>query len=93
MRRFLSSSNSCLLAFRDVGACIDGIAMVVLFRPSPPAEPLAGKPRPFIPLLLKVGCIGVGIRPVLLLGSEPNSEAFSMAGRSDSALVNGDDGG
>lgn len=57
-----------------------------------PADPLAGKPKPFMPPRLKVGCMGVGIRPFALDGSAPKSEAFSMAGRIKALVPNGDCG-
>jgi hypothetical protein len=60
-----------------------GAGMGALLVSMPPAEPLIGYPSPFMPLLLNVGCMGVGMRPLLLLlaESELKSEGWSMAGR------------
>lgn len=82
MRRLRSSSISCLVPFRAGGACIDGIGpfKLLLLMSMLPAEPLVGYPSPCMPPLLNVGCMGVGIRP-LLAGSDPNKEGLSIAGR------------
>lgn len=93
MRRFRSSSMSCLLLFLDIGACIEGTEAPRLPSCMPPAEPLVGYPSPFIPPLLNVGCIGVGIRPLVLVESELNREELSMAGRMKKLLQAGDSGG
>jgi hypothetical protein len=90
IRRLRSSSISCLLFFREVGACIEGTLRPPLLVFIPPAEPLVGKPIPFNPPRLKVGCIGVGMRPLGLTGSAPNSEAFSIAGRIKTPFPYGD---
>lgn len=81
MRRERSSSNVWCEGFREVGVWSEGTLRALLLVWRPPAAPLVGKPRPFMPLRLKVGCIGVGMRPLGLTGSAPNSEAFSIAGR------------
>lgn len=81
MRRERSSSKVWCVGLRDVGAWREGTLRVLLLVCRPPAAPLVGKPRPFMPFRLKVGCIGVGMRPLGLTGSAPNSEAFSIAGR------------
>jgi hypothetical protein len=92
IRRLRSSSISCLPPFRDVGGCDEGALTPPLEVFRPPTEPLVWKPSPFIPLLLNVGCIGVGIRGLLLARSEPNKEALSIAGRINRLLVFGEPG-
>lgn len=67
-----------------------------LFIAMPPADPLIGYPNPLIPPLLKVGCMGVGIRLLLLTASELNSDGWSMGGRMKwlpNELKAGDSGG
>ena len=92
MRRLRSSDGSCrVLGLRDGGAWDVGAGRPLLVLRLP-AEPLEGKPRPFNPPRLKVGCIGVGIRPLVVLGSALKSEALSMAGRMRKLLVYGDCG-
>jgi hypothetical protein len=89
-----SSSMSCPSPFQPGGdACIEGRCR--LFIAMQPAEPLMGYPNPFIPLL-KVGCMGVGIRLLLLTASELNKDGWSMAGRIKllpNELKAGDSGG
>ena len=96
MRLLRSVSTSCRGAFQD-GVCSVGVgtAGFVLFVFIAPAEPPMGYPKPFMPPLLKVGCIGVGIRPTLLAASELNNEGLSIAGRMKlvNVLKAGDSGG
>ncbi len=95
MRLIRSSSISCLGPFQvGEGACVD--SMCELFIAMPPAEPLMGYPNPFIPPLLNVGCIGVGIRPLLFPASALNKDGCNMAGRIKllpNELKAGDSGG
>jgi hypothetical protein len=59
----------------------------------PPAIPLFGYPSPFMPLLWKVGYMGVGIRPVALVAeSRPKRSGLSFAGRK-LVVIKGESGG